>query len=152
LEQLGGFRPFFVSAHDVDVQLRIAEAGHVWYNPWPTYAYRLHDSSMCHTIDAERMKMLDHYCVEFQKQRKSRGQDDLELGTPPELPNGPQVLRNSAHEHLYNVLMGRVWNCHRKGARGEAVKAALQLCSRYPGRFDAWKNLALCSLRPTTRR
>ena len=148
LQRLGGFRPFFVNAHDVDMQLRIGEACRVWYNPWPSYAYRLHDRSMCHTFDAEKMKKLDYYVVEFQKQRQSRGQDDLELGLSPELPEGPQVQRNSAREHMYSVLMGRVWSYHRKGARRDAVKAAIRLCTRFPRRFDAWKNLALCSIKP----
>lgn len=148
LKRTGGFRSFFVSAHDVDMQLRIAEAGRVWYNPWPTYAYRLHDSSHCHTYDAQKMKLYDRYVFEFQRQRTKRGYDDLQAGHPPTLPDGPPVKRNSADEHIYKVLLGSMWSYHDKGRRADALRAGARLCGRYPSRAQAWKNLVLCAVKP----
>jgi glycosyltransferase involved in cell wall biosynthesis len=147
LARTGGFRPFFVSAHDVDMQLRVAEAGRVWYNPWPTYSYRLHDNSHCHTCDVQQMQLYDHYAFEFQRQRRARGQDDLQLNQAPQVPSGPAVARNPAGDHIYRVLQGRMWSYHDKGHRLAALRMGLRLCRRYPGRAHAWKCLALCAVK-----
>jgi len=45
LKRLGGCREFFVTAEDVDLQLRLSEITRIWHDPRPAYLYRLHDAS-----------------------------------------------------------------------------------------------------------
>src|SRR3954464_297408 len=48
VRKAGGFRPWFVTAEDIDLQLRLGGVGRVWYDPEKAYAYRLHDASITH--------------------------------------------------------------------------------------------------------
>lgn len=48
LRRLGGCRSYFVTAEDVDLQLRLPMACRVWYEPECAYHYRLHDASITH--------------------------------------------------------------------------------------------------------
>ncbi|HLL89437.1 MAG TPA: glycosyltransferase family A protein, partial [Tepidisphaeraceae bacterium] len=50
LRDVGGFRPYFVTAEDIDLQLRLGEAGTVWYEPVPSYQHRLHDDSITYSL------------------------------------------------------------------------------------------------------
>ncbi|HEY9657465.1 MAG TPA: glycosyltransferase family A protein, partial [Allocoleopsis sp.] len=80
LRQLGGFRSYFVTAEDIDMQLRIAEVGQVWYLPDVSYRYRIHDSSITHTKSSSEREFFDFVVREFQRQRQDTGEDDLQRG------------------------------------------------------------------------
>jgi GT2 family glycosyltransferase len=49
IHSVGGFRPYFVTAEDIDFQLRLGEIANVMYLPHSVYLYRLHDTSITHS-------------------------------------------------------------------------------------------------------
>src|SRR5204862_6966469 len=45
----GGFREYFESSYDIDMQLRLCDVGRIGYIPENLYFYRIHESSISHT-------------------------------------------------------------------------------------------------------
>ena len=88
LRQVGGCRTWFVTAEDIDLQLRLAEAGRIWFEPRPCYSYRLHDASITHQQANPTRTFYGNAARQFQEKRLSSGQDDLQRGCPPAPPVG----------------------------------------------------------------
>ena len=87
LTEAEGCRVFFVTSQDIDLQLRLGESRDIRYVPKNTYFYRLHDSSITHTQASNKRVFFEETAMLFQRQRLSNGMDDLQRGTPPNIPN-----------------------------------------------------------------
>ncbi len=140
LRASGGFREYFETAEDLDLQLRLAELGRVWYVPEIQYCYRLHDLSITHTQATVRRKFFESIASEFQRQRKERGSDDLQQGCPPNPPEAEARSATNASEHIQNMLIGRAWQEYKKKQRLQALATGLRSIFVSPGKLNAWRS------------
>ena len=141
LRQLGGCREFFVTAEDVDLQLRLSEIGRVWYNPKPAYLYRLHDASITHVQKSNERAFFEKCARDFQQQRLTRGQDDLQLGKPPPVPQSKSSGATSSRQQIQRILLGQAWAAHSAGQKGEGVKLGLRAWLTNPLRPSVWRSV-----------
>jgi glycosyltransferase involved in cell wall biosynthesis len=147
LRRIGGCRTFFVTAEDVDLQLRLSEIARVWYEPKLAYLYRLHDASITHVQKAAERSFFEQCAREFQQQRLARVEhkDDLDLGRPPALPAPDEKAAAarplSAREQIEKLLLGQAWAAHRAGHRREGLSLGLKAWLANPLRVTTLKNL-----------
>ena len=73
MSKVGLFREFFESGQDIDIQLRLGEAGHIGYVPQNWYFYRLHSSSITHTQTSALLNFYERTAYALQKQRQTIG-------------------------------------------------------------------------------
>ena len=142
-EAVGGARPWFACAEDLDLQCRLAGAGRVLYRPGVAYRYRLHDASTTHRLASERRAFFDAAVVRFAGQRRSRGADDLDRGEAPEPPaSSASASRMSSRRQAQGHLMAAA---HRAALRGH-TRAALRMLARAlatdPANARRWPHLA----------
>jgi glycosyltransferase involved in cell wall biosynthesis len=142
LRQLNGFRPYFIGTEDNDFQLRLGDASRVWYEPVPRYVYRLHGESITHTQPTEERKFLERMAREFQLQRQTGRQDDLDLGRAPPVPKGIPPVAEDVRKHVQDVLIGRAWKEHSRGKKWDAFRIGLSACLKRPIRIETWRSLA----------
>ncbi|MDB5171968.1 MAG: putative glycosyltransferase [Phycisphaerales bacterium] len=140
LRAVGGFRRYFVTAEDIDLQLRIGERSRVWYEARMAYHYRLHDTSTTHSQPSAQRAFFDATARKFQAQRLSQGKDDLDLGHPPAPPTADTAPRDSSAT-TQNLLLGASWEKHRSGRKLAAMRLGLQACLARPANFAAWRSL-----------
>ncbi len=138
LRKVGGCRTYFRSGEDIDLQLRIAEACRVWYQPFVRYHYRIHAASLTHTMNSGEREFFDLIARKFRHQRQATGSDDLQKGTPPVAPRSQLVL--NANRHIQGLLIGRAWQEHAAGHRLKAIMTGIYAAWLYPQNVAAWRN------------
>jgi glycosyltransferase involved in cell wall biosynthesis len=143
LRRLNGFRPYFIGTEDNDFQLRLSDITRIWYEPIPSYLYRLHGASITHTQSGVQRKFLEKTAREFQLQRQATGADDLDRGTPPPVPTDQPAEAEKVEQHLLGVMIGRSWREHRAGKKREAIAIGLRACLNEPMRWKAWRNVVM---------
>lgn len=148
--QLAGCRGFFVTAEDVDLQLRLGETCRVWFEPVEDYVYRLHDASITHQRSVTLRKFYEECARSFQLQRQKTGADDLQRGTPPEVPAYVQG-RSCAALHVRGMLLLQAWRHHAAGERLEAIGLGLRALAATPRSWLAWKSLLAMMIKPSGR-
>jgi glycosyltransferase involved in cell wall biosynthesis len=151
LRTLGGCREFFVTAEDVDLQLRLAESTRIWHDPRPAYLYRLHDSSITHVQSSGERAFFEQCARQFQEQRQSRGTDDLALGWPPAMP--PRAGRSNAlskWDQIQRLLLGQAWAAHAAGARGAALKLGLRAWVANPLSLGTLRSVMALAVKPSS--
>lgn len=137
-----GFREFFVSAEDIDFQLRLAEVCNVFYESKVSYYYRLHNTSTVHTQASTTRLFFEETAREFSRQRRNNGKDELQLGNPPQIPTGID-FPSDAKTQLQGVMIGTAWRLHRHGDKLEAIKCGLRACLIIPVNLSAWKSFVM---------
>jgi glycosyltransferase involved in cell wall biosynthesis len=142
LESLEGCRPFFVTAQDIDLQLRLAEACKVWFERKNSYFYRLHDSSITHTQASNKRMFYEEKARLFSLQRQQQGLDDIQLGNSPEIPSF-EIAATNSQEQIIGMMVSDAWSLHRKGDKIGAVKKGILVCKLYPGNYKNWRNLLI---------
>jgi glycosyltransferase involved in cell wall biosynthesis len=149
VRRAGMFRGWFVSAEDIDLQLRLGEVCRVWYEPAVAYAYRLHDASVTHTQANDARLFYEHTAKQFAVQRRETGQDALQRGSPPTPPgaNGETPPPMSAAGHVQGMLVGQSWREHAQGRKLKAVLTGLRACMAKPGTLSAWRNVAALAVK-----
>jgi len=147
LRQVGGFRPYFATAEDIDLQFRLGEVGRVWYSPQVAYGYRIHSQSITHRSGTARRQFFDQVARQFLHQRQRTGQDDLQRGCPP-LPPTSTANPRSAAAHLQGFALGQAWAAHRAGQRWLALGLGWQAAWHRPQAWRAWRSLAALALKP----
>jgi GT2 family glycosyltransferase len=152
LRQIGGCRSWFVTAEDVDLQLRLGEATRVWFEPISCYFYRLHEASITHKQGQTRQAFFESAARTFQSQRQAGGPDDLERGSPPLPPDATWVRPDRPilpKTEIQGYLLGRAWREQGQGRRLKALRSGLRACLARPTNLGAWKSLmALLLKRP----
>ena len=141
LHALGGCRPYFVTAEDIDLQLRLAGTTRVWYRARPAYEYRLHESSVTHSQPNARRLFFENTARVFAAQRREATLDDLQRGCPPAVPSG-RGESATASVHQAGMLMGQAWREHARGDRWQAVRTGWRACRARPTSLQSWKSLA----------
>lgn len=143
LRQMGGFRPYFETGEDIDLQLRLGDAGRVFYQPDLYYRYRLHNHSITHTMASERRIFFDRMARTFQCQRQRQGRDDLQQGHLPPVPLGSEARPHTSNQQIQGFLRGRAWQLLTQGERRQALQMGLRSLRANPSCWPAWKNTAI---------
>lgn len=151
IQGMGGFRPYFVTAEDIDFQLRLAEFGRVMYLPQTFYRYRLHDASITHTQSNEKRIFFENTARLFQVQRKVSGQDDLQRGCPAMPPEAISDKPGTATHQIQGVLTGAAWREHATGSRLKAVGLGWRALSQSPPNPKMWWSLLALLVKPTKK-
>ncbi|HEY9814470.1 MAG TPA: glycosyltransferase family A protein [Candidatus Obscuribacterales bacterium] len=152
LRLLGGFRPYFETGEDIDLQLRLADICRVFYQIESRYCYRLHNDSITHMIPSERRVFFDRIARTFQQQRQHQGQDDLQHGIFPPIPQGSESRSYSSNEQIQGFLQGRAWQALSQGQRRNALKLGVRSLLANPGHLPTWSNfLVLLAKLPTQK-
>jgi len=141
VRRVGGWREFFVSSSEIDLQLRVGEACRVWFEPRSCYLYRLHDSSITHSQSSTLRTFYESTALRFQGQRQTSGLDDLQRGRPPELPSGSLSPPGLASFQVRGMLWGRAWREHEAGEKRRAVLTGLRACLLQPTDIRMWLGL-----------
>jgi glycosyltransferase involved in cell wall biosynthesis len=145
LTQLGGFRSYFTTAEDIDFQLRLGEQYRVWYLPINGYQYRVHRHSITHTQSCTQREFFDFIAREFQRQRQTLGEDDLQRGCPPFPPTQNGKAPFSAALHIQGFLLGRAWEEFKEGQFRRALQTGMRAALAAPMNQATWHSvLALC--------
>jgi cellulose synthase/poly-beta-1,6-N-acetylglucosamine synthase-like glycosyltransferase len=147
VRSIGGFRPYFVTAEDVDLQLRLADAARVWYLPGVCYHYRLHETSITHTKSSTEREFFDHIAREFQQQRQQQGSDALERGCPPALPQKHDKPPLTAKQHLQVFLLGEAWRNYQIGQPLKALAAGMRSALALPSNLSVWRSVLLLMIK-----
>jgi glycosyltransferase involved in cell wall biosynthesis len=131
------FRRYFLTSYDIDFQLRFGDQFRVWFDPAISYRWRLHDNSVTHTQANNQREFFEKTAREFQKQRKTTGQDDLQRGRPPQPPAPNKPVGADAHslksaDQTQQMLLGASWRHHQSGEKFKAISLASA---------PAWPNL-----------
>ncbi|MEM6749781.1 MAG: glycosyltransferase family 2 protein [Planctomycetota bacterium] len=158
VRELGGCRPFFEIAEDLDLQCRLASRGGVRFEPGSAYRYRLLDASITHQTASGRRVWFTDCAKRFALQRLESGQDDLDRGEPPEPPESPADVvhgetpagaapRQSAAAHAAHLLCGRAWAEHRSGKRLAGLCTMTRACLARPSHLGMWRGLVVMGLR-----
>jgi len=142
IKELKGFREYFVTAEDIDMQLRLAEQGNISYLPGNMYFYRIHNSSITHVQSSNKREFYEQTARDFLRQRRREGFDQLENGTPPDAP----VMDNKPSDSKAQVvgyLLGESWRLHVNKNKSKAVDVAFRACMTMPLNWRVWKNIIM---------
>ena len=149
IRKLGGFREFFVMAQDIDFQLRVGEAGRVYFFPDEVYCYRIHSESITHSRSTRAREFFEATAYRLHRQRRSGQADDLDLKRNIEKPAEGRSRAHSASLHAHELLLGQAWREHAAGSKWQAVHTGIRAVASYPLRLSAWKSvLALVAKSP----
>lgn len=147
LEKIGGAREFFVSAEDIDIQLRLSEVGKVWYEHKLSYLYRIHDDSITHTqVNTER-NYYEQMARNLQIQRLASGMDDLQRGIQLQLPEHSDCSMRDSSQHITEMFIASAWLLSKKGKKKQAINKIFKAISVKPFNYRLWKYLAIMILR-----
>jgi len=154
VRKAGAYRPWFVTAEDVDFQFRLGEVCRVGFDPAVVYLYRLHHGSITHQQADARCVFYETAARAFSEQRRTTGTDDLERGSPPS-PSaddpgraGPRNPRQQAQV----VLIMASWQHHKQGRKPKALAMGLRACLTRPKSRRAWKSLCALALAPAGKK
>jgi len=146
LVQLNGFRKYFVTAEDIDMQLRLAETGAVGYIPENMYFYRIHDSSITHVQSLNQRGFYESLAREFLGQRLQTGCDLLQKGAPPIPPRSDKKPTNSK-EQIIGYMIGESWGLHTNKQKRKAIELGYRACAKAPFNWRVWKNIIMLVVR-----
>lgn len=151
LREIGGARPFFVAAEDIDIQYRLAEKAAIWYVPEVFYLYRLQANSVIHSQPSDFVMFFVNAAGTFHEQRAAGQLDDLQRGEPPEPPPNPRGKVLTARRHESDLLTGAAWKAHKEGHKADALRLGMRALIATPLRAATWKSfLALVLKCPKT--
>jgi glycosyltransferase involved in cell wall biosynthesis len=151
LQNFSGFRPYFVTACDIDFQFRFGEFAKVMYLPNSVYFYRMHDASMTHSQGNIKRLFFNETARLFQSQRKTSGADDLQRGCPPIPPEVQSDTPGSAAKQIQGILMGAAWGEHAAGNRLKAFMLGYRALKELPSNLGSWKNLLALLVKPVKK-
>ena len=140
LAAAGLHREYFETSSDIDLQLRLGEACRIAFLPRNTYFYRLHDASITHTQGNARRVFYENTAREMQRQRLTRGTDDLTAGHPPLPPSRHGDAPGQVASQVQGMLLGEAWRNLAKGERRAAAAQAWRAVAVNPGSMATWKS------------
>jgi glycosyltransferase involved in cell wall biosynthesis len=148
-QKVGGFREFFKTCPDIDIQLRLGEAIRIAYVPENWYYYRVHQSSITHTAPNSARVYFERTAFEMQRQRLTSGLDDLQRGRVLADPKIDQPEPYSTTDHIQGQLLGRAWREHTAGKKMSALRTGIRALAANPTKINVWKSIFTLVLRPT---
>lgn len=152
VRQAGGFRDYFITAEDIDLQLRLGEVTRVWYEPRVCYYYRLHGGSITHTQPTKERLFFEEAARRFQAQRHGTGADDLDRGHPPMIPKALSGATIALPAVIGGQLWSQAWRSFGAGRYGDAMRTGLRACRSRPASWDTWRNMLALTVKTSLRR
>ena len=149
LQGVGGFRPYFVTAEDIDFQLRLGEVAKVMYLPRSCYIYRVHSASITHTQGNMLRDFFENTARQFQLQRKASGEDDLQRGCQPKPPEAQSDKPGIAAQQIHGLLISAAWSTHAAGSRFKALGLGCRALMRSPRNLGLWRSFLALLVKPT---
>lgn len=139
LREVGGCRPYFRTCEDDDLLMRLAERFDIWEVPDLVYRTRLRPSSITRTTSVAELRWFVAKCREFQRQRLEAGQDDLDRGRPPEVPERFESSRaKPVAWFAQDYLLADAWRYLDGGDSETAWRKCRRALSFAPTRGRAW--------------
>lgn len=148
VNRIGGFREFFATAEDIDVQLRLARHARVMYLPGECYRYRFHDQSITHTQARAHLLQYADAARRLQRQRRADGRDDLDLGLEVSLAPPASSAPEGATSHLIGLIEGAAWTAHAQGRRLAALRTGMRALRYRRWHLPQWRTLLALLLKP----
>jgi len=146
VKKLKGFREYFVTAEDIDIQLRLAEMGRITYLPENMYFYRIHNSSITHVQGSNKRIFYEGIAREFLKQRVKNGEDQLDRGMPPKPPLVTNQPTDST-DQIIGYMVGESWRLHSCGEKRKAFGMLVKAGMKKPMKWQVWKSLIMIMLK-----
>lgn len=147
VRSIGGFREYFVTAEDIDLQLRLARYARVMYLPGDCYRYRLHGNSITHTQTRTQRLHYENIARQLQRQRRPDGRDDLDLGQ--EVPAVPApTVPDGATAHIFGFIEGAAWSAHARGRKLAALRIGLRALRYHRWKLSPWRMLLALLMKP----
>ncbi|MBI4783378.1 MAG: glycosyltransferase family 2 protein [Oscillatoriophycideae cyanobacterium NC_groundwater_1537_Pr4_S-0.65um_50_18] len=147
----GYSREYFDCFEDIDFQLRLGETCRVGYLCEIEYCYRLHPKSVTHSQSNTLREFYDATALEFQRQRLTTGEDNLQRGCPPPLPRPGDKSGISTASHVQGMLLQSAWAEHQAGRKQKALAFGLRSMMTQPISLSAWRNLFALAVKPCRR-
>ena len=148
VRRMGGFREYFVTAEDIDLQLRLARHARVMYLPGDCYRYRLHAGSITHTQARTQRLHYEQVARQLQRTRRADGRDDLDLGGGQGLVVPAATAPDGATPHILGFIEGAAWAAHAQGRKLDALRIGLRALRYQRWRVSAWRTLLALALKP----
>lgn len=142
LARVGSFRSYFITAEDIDMQLRLAEKGKIGYIPENMYFYRIHNSSITHVQSSNKRMFYEKAAREFLKQRLECGQDLLQRGVAPTAPQAESKGTDSV-DQIIGYMISESWRLHKNKFKADAVMISVRACCKKPFDWKVWKNIIM---------
>jgi glycosyltransferase involved in cell wall biosynthesis len=134
----GGYRPEFYPVEDLDLWLRLGEAGELANLADPVLEYRVHDASICSRSQGIQVERARLACEEAFRRR----------GIEPR-PFRMAAFRpgeGRASRHEFWLKYG--WWAFQAGRRSAALRFSLRSIGWLPWRPDGWRLLACALVKP----
>jgi glycosyltransferase involved in cell wall biosynthesis len=150
LRETGGLRPYFVTAEDIDLVLRLGEITRVWFEPRSVYRYRLHGTSITHNQGKTLRRFYEATAKEFAAQRRAGYRDALDRQCPPD----PPAIVDAPGEftgHIQNLLIGEAWKEHTAGNKWKALKIGWRAVWARPKRLRVWRSFIMLAVKRCPR-
>ena len=146
IRNTAGFRRYFLTAEDIDMQFRLGEKCRVWFEADLVYHYRLHDHSITHSLPSDKLRFFDARARDFQLERTVAGTDCLERREPPPVPDF--LDGKPVGSRIQDLMISTAWEHHRNGRKLKALRAGLRAFFYSPAKPQAWKTLAALAIKP----
>lgn len=151
VRSLGGFREYFVTAEDIDLQLRLARRARVMYVPGDCYRYRLHAESITHTQASTRRLHYENLARQLQRSRQADGRDALDMGhEEPLVP--ASAAPDGATSHILGFIDGAAWAAHAQGHKLAALRIGLRALRYQRWKLSRWRTLLALAVKPARAR
>jgi len=137
---IGGFRPYFETAEDIDFAFRLGQTGKVAFIPNCVYQYRIHNESITHTQPSPRRVFFEEAAKLFAFERRTSGADALAKGIPP-LPPMNSSNATNAEQHVHALLVGEAWRRYKNNDLKAALRTCGQLIAGHPNKLLTWKTV-----------
>jgi hypothetical protein len=148
VREVGGFREFFKTGEDIDLQLRLGETCRVYFEPVRRYLYRLHSESITHQVGDALTSYYDSAARRFQVQRMREGRDDLEGNNPLPEPNEIPMTQRPVARQIQRILIGTAWQQHTHGRKLRSIVTGLRAGMRGPTDLKTWRSVAALVVKP----
>jgi len=102
-----------------------------------------------HVQRAAERSFFEKCAREFQQQRQTRGQDELQLGNPPAPPQTDPSQPVSARQQVQRLLLGQAWAAHGAGAKCEAIKLGARAWMTSPFQTSALRSMIALLIKPS---
>ena len=141
MEQVGGYNPRFPLGNDLEIFLRLGEAGRLANLPVTVVQYRLHAASAGETRQLEQRAMCEQACREAWARRGISGTFEAAR------PTRPTPDRRSRHE--FALQWG--WWAFNSGHRAAALAHGARAAVLRPTAAGGWRLLACAAIKRRPR-
>lgn len=145
LRGIGGYRPDYWPAEDLDLWLRLGEAGRLANLPGPVLRYRLHGASIS-GANVARQRDAARRCCESAWERRGVSDGRFEAGDPW------RPAADAPSQHRFMLRFG--WWAFQSGQRWTTLVYGVKAIRHRPLAGDGWRLLAcgLCKpMKPAPR-